>query len=196
MVPVQAHQADGLPRRRVLVLGGARSGKSTYAENLARRWSTSVTYVATSRTRSDDPEWDERVAAHRARRPAHWSTVETRDLSSVINAAQTADTVLVDCMTLWLTGAMDDVDAWSRADVSAVTDEVMHEVALVTESLSLSAANVVIVSNEVGWGVVPASASGRLFRDLSGRMNTTLAEVCDDAVLIVAGRALPLERVP
>lgn len=155
--------------RRVLVLGGARSGKSLEAERrlLAE---PSVVYVATSQVR-DDPEWDERVAAHRARRPAHWETVETSDVAGLVR--EEGPPLLVDCLTLWLSGGGDAdelVDAWRR-----------------------TRRRVVAVSNEVGSGIVPATASGRSFRDALGRLNAAIAAECDEVWLTTAGIAARLK---
>jgi adenosylcobinamide kinase/adenosylcobinamide-phosphate guanylyltransferase len=149
--------------RRVLVLGGARSGKSVEAERrlLAE---PSVVYAATAVVR-DDPEWGERVALHRARRPAHWQTVEEPDLVALL--AEEGPPLLVDCLTLWLSGGGDAeslVRAWRRAR-----------------------RRVVAVSNEVGSGVVPATASGRSFRDALGRLNAAIAAESDEVWLVTAG---------
>jgi adenosylcobinamide kinase/adenosylcobinamide-phosphate guanylyltransferase len=155
--------------QRVLVLGGARSGKSVEAERrlLAE---PDVVYVATSLP-LDDPEWADRVARHRARRPAAWRTVETLDLVPLLEAE--GPPLLVDCLTLWLAAGYDDP---ARAE------------ALVT-ALRRTPRRVVVVSNEVGSGVVPPTASGRAFRDALGRLNAGVAAECDEVWLTVAGIA-------
>lgn len=184
----------GRPPTRTLVLGGARSGKSARAEELASAYAR-VDYVATGGRRDDDPEWVERVAAHRARRPAHWRTHETTDIAGVLRAAAPGGCVLVDCLTLWLTAVLDGLDAWTRAEAGsriAVQDDVDGAVADVVAAVRGCAASVVLVSNEVGLGVVPVAASGRLFADLLGRLNARVADACDDVTLMVAGRALDL----
>jgi adenosylcobinamide kinase/adenosylcobinamide-phosphate guanylyltransferase len=160
---------DREPARRVLVLGGARSGKSVEAERrlLAE---PSVVYVATSDV-PDDAEWAARVAAHRARRPAAWTTVEGADLPALL--AEDGPPLLVDCLTLWLSGGGDPdalVDAWRR-----------------------TRRRVVAVSNEVGSGIVPATASGRAFRDALGRLNAAVAAESDEVWLTVAGQPLRLK---
>lgn len=178
--------------RRTLVLGGARSGKSTYAEQRASAFAT-VTYVATGGERPDDAEWAERVARHRARRPDTWSTVETVELGSVLQAASPGTVVLVDCLSLWLTAQLDDIDAWSRCDAGqgrAVQDEAITRMAALAADVADCAAEVVLVSNEVGMGVVPATSAGRLFRDLMGILNSRMSAACDETVLVVAGRPL------
>ncbi len=179
------HSPHEVPRR-TLVIGGARSGKSTYAEGLfaaAQR----VTYVATAPPRPGDDEWVSRVAQHRARRPAHWTTLETSDVTSVLLAAARGETVLVDCLTLWLTQEMDDAAAWD-GDLSLVDkqiDALLH-------AWRVTQAQVVAVTNEVGQGVVPATTSGRLFRDAQGRLNARIARESDDVVMMVAGRPVTL----
>lgn len=182
---------------RLLILGGARSGKSTHAENAAKLFGQPITYVATAARGVDDAEWDSRIAVHRARRPADWTTVETLDIAGVLAAAPVGDVVLVDCITLWLTGVLDGLDAWDRIDAGgddAVREDVMHRVDELVEALRSTAADVILVSNEVGWGVVPATASGRAFRDLMGIVNSVLATACTQTTLVVAGRAIALEE--
>lgn len=170
--------------RRLLITGGARSGKSHRAEALARHHDR-VRYVATAPDRPDDPEWQLRIAAHRARRPPGWQVVETGDLAAVLAAAEPGSLVLVDCLTLWLTGVVDAAAAWERPELA--TAAVDRAVTDVVRALATSGADVILVTNEVGSGIVPASASGRLFRDLMGRANAVLARACDDVELVVAG---------
>jgi adenosyl cobinamide kinase/adenosyl cobinamide phosphate guanylyltransferase len=159
-----------------LVLGGARSGKSAVAERLAARLPPPVTYVATGRATDDD--MTARVAAHAARRPPSWSTVEApEDLSSVLRSL--GGTVLVDALGTWVAGT---------ADFSVDGDELCA--ALVERR-----GDTVVVSEEVGMGVHPSSEAGRRFRDVLGELNRRVAEVADDALLVVAGRALRLEAL-
>jgi adenosylcobinamide kinase/adenosylcobinamide-phosphate guanylyltransferase len=181
--------------RRQLVLGGARSGKSHEAERrlLAH---PAVTYVATGGERPDDPEWRARVAAHRGRRPAAWTTVETLDVARVLRDAGGDDAVLVDCVALWLAGRLDGARTWDVEPGTPAYAESLAAVArdcdaLVT-AMSATTAHVVLVSNQVGGGVVPEHASGRLYRDLLGVLNRRLSDVCDDVDLVVAGRVLRL----
>lgn len=175
---------------RVLVLGGARSGKSAHAEaRLAGR--ADVTYVATGGARPDDAEWVARVAAHQARRPAGWRTVETVDVVPLLRAAPAGAALLVDCVGLWLTAVLDDA-ADDLAD-GATDFRVGPHLDELVEAVRATAADVVLVSNEVGAGVVPATAVGRVFRDELGRLNARLAEVADQVVLVVAGLPLPLK---
>ncbi|SHH09956.1 adenosylcobinamide kinase /adenosylcobinamide-phosphate guanylyltransferase [Jatrophihabitans endophyticus] len=176
------------PARRTLVLGGSRSGKSGYAESLlAGR--PDVTYVATAADRPGDAEWDERIARHRQRRPAAWTTLETGDLVAALRGARGA--LLVDSVTTWLARAMDDCGYWTDDDRSAPT----AEQALADRVDALVAAwrdcpgTVVAVSDEVGSGVVPATHAGRAFRDALGELNQRLAAAADEVQLVTAGIA-------
>jgi adenosylcobinamide kinase/adenosylcobinamide-phosphate guanylyltransferase len=172
---------------RILVTGGVRSGKSRHAEQLlADR--PEVVYVAPGPLPSDDdPDWAARVADHRARRPGHWRTRETTDLATAI---EPGSPTLVDCLGTWLTAVIDELDGWSREPVDW-RPELERRIGELVAAVS-DAADVVLVTNEVGLGVVPAHASGRLFRDLLGEVNQRVAEVCDDVHLVVAGRVLTL----
>ncbi|MFC0540015.1 bifunctional adenosylcobinamide kinase/adenosylcobinamide-phosphate guanylyltransferase [Kutzneria chonburiensis] len=167
---------------RTLVLGGARSGKSAHAEGLV---TGAVTYVATGRRDPSDTDWQARIAAHVARRPPEWSTLETSDLPA---ALAVPGTVLVDDLATWLTGVLDDTGAWegpvdlARSRCDAVIDAVSRRVD-----------PLVLVSAEVGLGVVPATRSGRLFRDELGSLNAGLAQVCDEVLLLVAGLPIRLK---
>jgi adenosylcobinamide kinase/adenosylcobinamide-phosphate guanylyltransferase len=172
---------------RILVTGGVRSGKSRHAEGLyADR--PDVVYVATGPMPSpDDPEWADRVARHRASRPVHWRTVETIDLPAAIDATRPT---LVDCLGLWLTAVLDELDGWTQPQESWQA-ELDRRIDALTAAVA-GAAEVVLVTNEVGFGVVPDHVSGRLFRDLLGSVNQRVARVCDEVHLVVAGRVLKL----
>lgn len=172
---------------RLLVLGGTRSGKSAHAESVAAATGTDVVYVATARRDPDDAEMTARIAAHRDRRPDEWVTEETDEVTRVL-AEHPDSTVLVDDVGGWLTRRMDATLGWTDGG-SAVADETDALVAAVAEHPG----PVVLVSPEVGLGVVPDTLSGRVFADVIGSLNRRLAQVCDSAVLVVAGRALPLD---
>ena len=172
---------------RLLVLGGTRSGKSAHAESVAAATGTDVVYVATARRDPDDAEMTARIAAHRDRRPDEWVTEETDEVTRVL-AEHPDSTVLVDDLGGWLTRRMDATLGWTDGG-SAVADETDALVAAVAEHPG----PVVLVSPEVGLGVVPDTLSGRVFADVIGSLNRRLAQVCDSAVLVVAGRALPLD---
>jgi adenosylcobinamide kinase / adenosylcobinamide-phosphate guanylyltransferase len=183
------HAVPDIPRR-TLVTGGARSGKSLEAE---RRLETfpEVLYVATSGHREGDAEWADRVSLHRERRPASWRTSETCDLVPVL--AEEGPPVLIDCLALWLTDAMDRVGAWDDATWAADGERALHErVAELVAAVRQTTRTVVAVTNEVGSGVVPATASGRRFRDELGRLNAAFAAECEHVLLVVAGQALVL----
>ncbi len=200
---------------RVLVTGGARSGKSTYAESRVRTLGDAaglrpaapqgseddrvpgevageardrlegptVDYVATGYPASEgDLDWAARVLTHQERRPADWTTIETLDVASVLRAGSTAP-VLVDCIALWLTRTADEAGAWTGGADAAVE----ARVAELVEAVTRTTRDVVFVTNEVGLGVVPDTASGRWFRDALGRLNIALAAACDEVWLCVAG---------
>ena len=192
LVPDHADSSDpaNTPRSglwgRTLVLGGARSGKSAYAEDLLRA-EPHVTYLATGGARTQDAEWVDRVAAHRRRRPYGWTTVESLDAAAVLASA--CHPVLVDCLGTWLTGCMDQYGAW---DDPRARPAVHAELARLVATWRALRVPVVAVSNEVGSGVVPATASGRLFRDLLGRLNAQIAAQSETVLLTVAGLTVPL----
>ncbi|MGQ0847449.1 MAG: bifunctional adenosylcobinamide kinase/adenosylcobinamide-phosphate guanylyltransferase [Sporichthyaceae bacterium] len=177
---------------RALLLGGARSGKSAAAEARAAATGAPVLYLATAAEHPDDPEWVERIAAHRERRPAHWQTVATADPAPHLRA-QTG-VVLLDCLALWLTRAMDDADAWNEEawNSGRARTALAERVTDLLDAWRAAPGHVIAVSNEVGMGVVPATSSGRRFRDELGRLNLAVAAASDEVALVVAGRLLPL----
>ena len=169
-----------------LVLGGARSGKSFWAESQFRERG-SVVYVATSLVPEDDPEWAERVELHRSRRPAGWRTLETLDVAGVLSEADDTP-VLVDCLALWLARMLDDVDAWNAPE-EQWRPQLAQRVDELVAAVQVTGREVVLVSNEVGSGVVPGTPSGRLYRDELGRLNARIAAACDELWLCVGGTA-------
>jgi adenosylcobinamide kinase/adenosylcobinamide-phosphate guanylyltransferase len=170
--------------RRALLLGGSRSGKSAEAE-LRLAAEPAVTYVATGPPGGSDPEWLARIGTHRARRPAHWTTVETTDLAPLLRTAGTP--LLVDGLGTWLAAVFDECQAWDGG-----TGPVEERCAELVAAWRQSGARVVAVSDEVGLGVVPATRSGRMFRDALGRLNQRLVLESEEAVLVVAGRPVGL----
>jgi adenosylcobinamide kinase/adenosylcobinamide-phosphate guanylyltransferase len=183
------HAVPDVPRR-TLVTGGARSGKSLEAERRLDAF-PDVLYVATGGGRDGDPEWTARVAAHRERRPGSWRTAETCDLVPVL--AEDGPPVLIDCLSLWLTDAMDKAGAWDDERWAAEGERALRErVGELLAAVRATPRTVVAVTNEVGSGVVPATASGRRFRDELGRLNSAFAAECEHVLLVVAGQALVL----
>ena len=168
--------------RRVLVLGGARSGKSSYAEALLAR-ERSVDYVACGALPDDDAEWADRIALHRARRPSSWRTLETVDLPAVLG--RPGPPVLLDCLTTWLARAMDDAGIW--AGEPGADGRLAAAVDAAVEAWARTRRRVVGVSNEVGSGIVPATPSGRRFRDELGMLNARVAAASDRVWLVTAG---------
>lgn len=181
-----AGAADPVPGgRRVLVLGGARSGKSATAEAMLAGAAV-VDYVATGHPAgTGDAEWDERVREHQARRPAGWRTLETGAVADVLDRHEPAVPVLVDCLATWLAKAMDDCGLWSdAADADARLAERTDRLVAAWQQTSR---RVIAVSNEVGCGVVPATASGRRFRDELGWLNSRIAAASEAVWLCTAG---------
>jgi adenosylcobinamide kinase / adenosylcobinamide-phosphate guanylyltransferase len=167
---------------KILVTGGVRSGKSRHGESLLAPGP--ATYVAPGPT-VDDADWATRIAAHRDRRPADWVTLENHDLASALS---TPGPVIIDCLGTWLTAVVDEHGMWEAPsdDVAAVIDSLLDAAVSVLGGRD----DVVLVTNEVGLGVVPDHRSGRLFRDLLGVVNQRVAAVCDEVHLVVAGRVL------
>lgn len=164
-----------------LVLGGARSGKSTYAEKLVLDCGRSLVYIATSQ--AFDSEMEDRIALHRERRGSEWQlSEEPLDLIPALRAVDhSKNVVLVDCLTLWLSNLM---HAERNVD---------QEVQLLTEMLPTLSAKILFVSNEVGMGIVPENALARCFRDHQGRLNQSIATAVDRVDFIAAGLPLTLK---
>lgn len=174
---------------RALVLGGIRSGKSQWAEATIARAVTDeqpVRYLATGAAAADDSDWSARVAAHRSRRPAHWSTVESHDVAAQLRADPGTAT-LVDDIGGWLVAAMDRGGAWTGGGVADAVEDLLGAV-------DAFGAPLVLVSPEVGLSVVPATESGRRFTDELGMVNQRLAAQCDRVVLVVAGQPLTVKE--
>ena len=178
----------GRPRRgrafRVLVLGGARSGKSVTAERMLGDRER-ADYVACGMPADDaDPAWAERVRLHRERRPDRWTTLETLDLVGVLAGTGEAP-VLVDCLSTWLAGVMDGCGLWAGA--AGADKALAGQVDGLLDAWRSSRRLVVAVSNEVGSGVVPGTASGGRYRDELGRLNARIAAECEQVWLCTAG---------
>ncbi len=172
--------------RVVLLLGGARAGKSQLAEKLARQWGRRVLYVATAQP--GDEEMRQRVEMHRARRPAHWRTLEEplNVADAVAPHLSSVDTVLLDCMTLWASNILLAEENAARAE-----KRLMGEIERLVERCRQGNVTLLVVSNEVGQGVVPAYPLGRQFRDVLGRANQLLARNADAVLYCIAG--IPIE---
>jgi adenosylcobinamide kinase/adenosylcobinamide-phosphate guanylyltransferase len=165
----------------VLVLGGVRSGKSRLAEELARGHD-SVAYLATAT--AGDAEMQERIRRHRERRPAHWRTVECPwDLPAAVSEAGTRDCLLIECVPLWLTNLMLGLPGHSPLDDAAAAEQIDGLI----QVIAASPARVLVVSNEVGWGIIPENALARRFGDRLGEANQRLAAAADEVHLCVAG---------
>ena len=162
-----------------LVLGGARSGKSRYAESLITALPPPWIYVATAE--SGDEEMAARIESHRQRRDAQWRTIEApRELAKALSACGD-EPVLVDCLTLWLSNLM-----LAEANIE-------KEIAQLEKALMSARARLVLVANEVGSGIVPSYPLGRRFRDLQGRLNQRIAASAERVILMVAGLPLVLK---
>lgn len=175
----------------VLVTGGARSGKSTFAEDLVRKENGSALYIATSIPFDDEMKF--RVQKHRERRPSHWETVEAyKDLDIHINRSINGKSaVMVDCVTIMVTNLMFDrcVD-WDNIGsdgINSVEKYVNDEISKLIAASKQANIPFVLVTNEVGMGIVPDNLVSRVFRDIAGRMNQTLARAADEVYLCVSG---------
>ena len=176
------------------ITGGARSGKSAYAVDLAKRSGRAVVYLATAEPIDD--EMRTRIARHRAARPADWQTIEEplALAGRIEDEVEPGSTVLVDCMTVWLGNVLEHHDQ-KGPTLEAASDITLSEVerlCAVTEARQLS---LIVISNEVGWGIVPADPLTRAYRDLLGEVNQRLAAVADNVVLLVSGIAVDLKSI-
>lgn len=169
----------------VLVLGGARSGKTGFAERLAMRMGNRPVYLATATAL--DGEMRERVRTHQAARSGRFTTVEEplEVPSAIVTAAKGNDVILMDCITLWITNLLE-----ANMDVAAAVEELYGVLN------DIDAARVILVSNEVGLGIVPDNPLSRNFRDIAGAAHQRLAEICDDVYFIAAGLPLVMKGSP
>ncbi len=188
----------------ILVIGGARSGKSTFAEQLAIKSGRSVAYIATA-TASDDDMRD-RIARHQSVRPSSWLTIEEplHLAEAVQRATSLADVVLLDCITVWLSNwllAQEELRPLSSTPSSLYSERAMQEIeALLQTAATLDASGptckkLVVVTNEVGLGIVPAYALGRVYRDILGLVNKRLARDASRVYLMIAGLAVDIKRL-
>ena len=174
-------------KKLVLILGGVRSGKSRYAQQLASDVGNRVLFLATAE--AGDDEMKRRIARHKSSRPESWRTIEEQmDIAGVLrkNAAR-ADAVIIDCVTVWLSNLMMHNEKLSEKEMTAVIDRLI-------DTYAQGEATYIIVSGEVGMGIVPEHPLGRIFRDYLGLANQRLAAKADRVVLMVVGIAMDLKR--
>ncbi len=174
-------------KQLVLILGGVRSGKSRYAQQLASDTGKRVLFLATAE--AGDDEMKHRIARHKSSRPESWRTVEEQmDIAGALrkNAAR-ADAVIIDCITVWLSNLLLHNDKLSEKEMTAEIDRLI-------DTYEQGEATYIIVSGEVGMGIVPEHPLGRIFRDYLGLANQRLAGKADSVVLMVAGIAMDLKR--
>ena len=169
--------------RIVLVTGASRSGKSEFAEILAKKSQLSVIYIATAKTDETDKEWQERILKHQQRRPENWHTaaISNAELLSYILQASASECLLIDSLGTWIANFIDLEEAeWEEIAASLLTN------------LKASKAKIIFVSEETGWGVVPAYPIGRLFRDRLGHLSRQIANIADTTYLVAGGHVLNL----
>ena len=184
---------------RELILGGARSGKSALAEQRAQASGLEVVYIATARPLAPDadPEMARRIAHHRERRPAAWGLVEEplALAETLARHAAAERCLLVDCLTLWLTNLLFAGQGARQAEAGEKLDcpQLAGEIQSLLDTLPSLPGHIILVSNEVGWGIVPMHPISRLFSDEQGRLNQRAAAVCDQVTLVAAGLPLRLK---
>ncbi len=170
-------------RKIILVTGGSRSGKSEFAEVLAKQTPKKIIYIATAKIDGNDLQWQARIVQHQQRRPSSWQTVNICDgeLSSYIIQGDVSQCLLIDSLGTWIANFLDlDREQWTK-----ISDDFLA-------SLQTSPANIILVSEETGWGVVPAYPMGRLFRDRLGYLSRQIANLADITYLVVGGHVLNL----
>jgi adenosylcobinamide kinase/adenosylcobinamide-phosphate guanylyltransferase len=169
----------------ILVTGAARSGKSEWAETLAKRTEKPVFYLATSSVDDPDQEWRDRVQQHQQRRPNHWQTLEVAiELPSAIETLPASSCVLIDSLGTWVAnGLAMDTEQWQVTTIKLL------------DALKSSLVEVILVAEETGWGVVPAYQSGRLFRDRLGSLTRRVGMMADIVYLVTGGHVLNLTQL-
>lgn len=180
----------------MLITGGARSGKSRFAEQIAEKRGGDVLYIATSAV--TDAEMAERIRFHQQQRPAHWHTFEShRDLGDVVRLKQTEfPTIVIECITTLITNLLFDMagEAEPEAmDFIAIEQHILAQITELADAAQHCEAEVIIVTNEVGMGIVPDNLLSRRFRDIAGRVNQQLAAAADDVYLVVSGIPVPVK---
>ena len=181
-----------------MVLGGARSGKSTFAEKLAKKiGGKNVTYIATAQ--AFDQEMEERIAHHKTQRPVDWETIEEpTDIYQAVQRVDNNQTILIDCLTLYISNLLlkenpeEDLELEKKKNLEEDIVENINQVLKYAEKKEI---DLIVVSNEVGQGLVPSYKLGRLFRDISGRVNQYISDKADKVYLTVAGLPLDLKEI-
>jgi len=178
--------------RLILILGGARSGKSRFAQQLAQTCSDeehrSVVYIATAE--AGDEHMRQRIERHRRGRPSGWETVEApQNVAAAIEAAgDSAAAIIVDCLTLWISNLLlAGGEDFNEAQAASREEAILEEVTTLIRAARKASARVIVVSNEVGMGIVPLTGLGRIFRDIAGRANQALAQAADEVYVMWAG---------
>lgn len=172
-----------------LITGPARSGKSEWAEQLAQQFATAkgqqVVYVATAQTNPDDPEWQARIDQHQQRRSPHWQLLEVPiELAPAVVKYDSAHCLLIDSLGTWLANLIEqDDETWHEAQRQLMA------------ALTQTTADVILVAEETGWGVVPAYQLGRIFRDRLGSLSRSVGEIASDVYLVTSGYALNLSAL-
>ena len=171
-----------------LILGGARSGKTGFALEYATRLGSQRVYIATAQAL--DGEMERRIKEHQRNRSSDWKTIEEPlRLSTVLGSLEReTDVVVIDCLTLWLSNLMTKMEGDEK--------QIRDEMDLLVTSVSSPSIPIIIISNEVGLGIVPADGMSRLFRDLSGFLHQQLAELATEVYLMVAGIPMKIKGVP
>jgi len=180
----------------MLITGGARSGKSRFAEQVAEKRGGEVLYIATSVV--TDAEMAERIRYHQPQRPAHWHTFESyRDLGNIILEHQVQfPTIIIECITTLMTNLLFDIAGETSVedmDFEAIEQHIFAQTTQLTKVAQQADSEVIIVTNEVGMGIVPDNLLARRFRDIAGRVNQQLAAAADDVYLIVSGIPVPVK---
>lgn len=175
---------SNLPHQIILVTGPARSGKSEWAEYLAQQSGKTISYIATAQCDPDDREWLQRIEQHRQRRPQNWKTIEDAShLASILLSATSSDCLLIDSLGTWLSSRLEeDATTWEQTQRTFA------------QSLKQTVAHVILVSEETGWGIVPAYPLGRLFRDRLGQLTRTVGTIADAVYLVTVGYAINLKQ--
>ncbi len=182
--------------RLTLITGPTRSGKSRFAEALAARRNRPVTYIATAERDPGDAEWAARIEAHRASRPAHWTTIETAvagiDLPTFVRDAPSQSVLVVESLGTWLAALVSGLVVDGEVDTVALESSLRARSRALVDAFAVTRAEAIVVSEQTGWGVVPPYPSARIFSSVLGRLTTSLARTATQSFLIVSGFAIDM----